>query len=110
MADLTLQPITKAGIVNTYAAADGAGDKILNNGRQFVHIKNGGVSPITVTLVSQVTNPSEGTAAANTAIVIADATEKMIGPFNPKAYNDAEGKVNLTYSAVTSVTIGAFSI
>lgn len=103
MATLAVQTVVRAGIIPTYAAAAGGGDVFPNSGEEFIHVKNGHSAPITVTVVSQST--VDGLAVADRAVVIANASEKMIGPFPASVYNDANGRVNLTYDLVTALTI-----
>lgn len=110
MAALTIQNLAKTGVVITYGAAAGGGDEFANNGKTFLHVKNGGGSSINVTIASQVTDPEPGTAASNIVIAVANGAEKMIGPFNQNGYNDVDGNVQVTYSAVTSVTVAAISV
>jgi hypothetical protein len=35
---------------------------------------------------------------------------RKIGPWPPSIYNDLNGRVQLTYDGVTSVTVGAFRL
>lgn len=108
MATLTVQEISRAAITPSFGAAAGGGDQFANDGRTYVHIKNGGASPITLTVVTQMT--VDGKAVADDAITVTNAQERVIGPFPPGIYNDANGMVQLTYSAVTSVTLGTFRL
>lgn len=110
MAALTIQELNKSGVTISYAAAAGGGDEFANNGKTFLHVKNGGGSPINVTIASQVDDPPPGTAASNVVIAVANGAEKMIGPFNQNGYNDTDGNVQVTYSGVTSVTVAAISV
>jgi hypothetical protein len=115
MAALTIQSIVPAATTPTYAAAAAGGDTVACPTDQltFVHVKNGSGASITVTVAAAITsvpNALAGTqTVANNAIAIAAGTERMIGPF-PQAFIDGNGNVNLTYSAVTSLTLGAFRL
>lgn len=108
MAQLTVQKLTGAGITPTYAAADVAGDKFANNGRQFLVVKNGGASPITITVNSQ--KPCNYGFDHDQEVSVDASGEKWIGPFDPNRFNDAEGNVNIAYSGVTSVTVAVVSL
>ena len=44
------------------------------------------------------------------AISVTNGTRKLIGQLNPEEFSDANGIVSVTYSGVTSVTVGAFSL
>lgn len=110
MATLAIQQMTSSGLEATYASAAAGGDKFANNGKTFIHVKNGDGSDKTVTITSQVTEPPAGTAAANIAVTVTAGEERMIGPLNQNGFNDSNGDVNVTYSAVTSVTVAAISL
>jgi len=109
MAVLTIQEITRAGVGPTFAAAAGGGDSFPNDGRTMCEVKNAGGGAITLTVVTQIT--VDGKAVADDAISVPATTgDRMVGPFPPEIYNDVNGRVNLTYSGVTSVTVGAFRL
>ena len=111
MAELTIQQITEAGGSVTYTAANSGGDTADNGGGTFLHIKNGGGSEITVTITAQTTSVDSSIygdlTKANASIAIAASGEAFIGPFKQSAFNNANGEIAITYSAVTSVTIAA---
>jgi hypothetical protein len=108
MAVLTVQAVSRTGITPSYAAAAGGGDSFVNDGDCFVHIKNGGGAPITLTVAVQA--KVMGLTITNIALSVTNAQERMIGPFPPDLFNDAGGSVQLTYSGVTTVTTGVFSL
>lgn len=101
----TPQVIALTGITPTLTAAEVGGDEFVNSGRDFIHIKNGDASPITVTINSQV-DCNQGVDHDVEVVVPASTGEKFIGPFPKDRFNDEANKVQITYSAVTSVTIG----
>ena len=110
MATLPVNTIVQTGLdtSSSYGAANSGGDELPNTGREFVHIKNGGGSSINVTITSEATH--EGLAVADPVIAIDAGDEAMIGPFKRGVYNNANGRVAIAYSAVTSVTIAAFKL
>jgi hypothetical protein len=109
MATLSPQTIVYTGLIPTYAAAASGGDQFLNDGRTFIQLKNTNAGNRTVTIVTQAT--AAGRAIADDAVVIPlTVGDKMIGPFPTGIYNDANGYVQLTYDAVTDVTIGVFKL
>lgn len=110
MATLALQQIANTGIVPTFAAAAGAGDEFPNNGKTYIEVINGGGSPINVTIASQYQNPPPGTDNEDIVVAVANGVQKKIGPFNQVGFNDADGNVQVTYSGVTSVTVGVFTL
>ena len=50
MAALSAQQIGPDGLAATYAAVGGSGDTVANDGKKFVHIKNGNAGSVTVTV------------------------------------------------------------
>lgn len=111
MALLATQSIVRAGLASAYAAASAGGDTFAPDARGFLHLKNTGASAITVTIVNPRTDPYGNTIANNTVSVPATTGDRMVGPFPAEAYgNPATGLVNITYSAVTGLTVGAFQV
>jgi hypothetical protein len=107
MATLAIQEMAITGLEATYAAAAGGGDEFPNDGKTFLHVKNGGGSPINVTIASQHPNPPAGTAQEDVVVAVTNGEERMIGPINQVGFNDGDGNVQVTYSGVTSVTVAA---
>lgn len=113
MAALTVATATRAtnGLDLAGVAANAGGDSFVNTGQEVVVIKNGGGSPITLTIVTPVT--VDGLAVADLTATIAAGATRMVGPFPPAWYNDTGlngGNVSLTYSAVTSVTVAVTKV
>ena len=106
MADLAVQSISRAGYEPTYAAADVAGDAFPNSGKEFIHVLNGDVSSHTVTVA--IVRQIDGLSPTARVVTVPASEDRMIGPFPTGDYNDGDGKVNWTYDAVTSVTVGVF--
>ena len=108
MATLTVQNISLAGITPSYAAAAAAGDEFANTGDTLFHIKNGG-SEITLTIETPA--KIEGIDIAEITVTIPATTgDKMVGPFDPSIFNQTTGRVAVTYSSETSITVGAFKL
>lgn len=115
MGALTVQDIVAAGVTPSYASANGGGDTVADDGKEniFIHVKNGGGGSINVTATAQITtrptkgfsNPTE----SDMVVAVGAGAEGMIGPF-PASFINTSGNVALTYSGVTSVTIGAFKL
>lgn len=115
MADLTIQEIVEAGLAAAYAGADGAGDAVLNiNGDVVVHVKNGDVASKTVTVTAQRTSQKVAAfgelSKSDIQVSIPAGEDRFIGPFPKAAFNDGAGKVQVTYSATTSVEIAALRV
>lgn len=107
MATLSVQKPVLAGTTITYGACAGGGDQFTNTGKEFILIKNGDASPHTITVASP-TQCSQGS-THNVAVVVSAGAELSIGPFASARFNDINGFAQLTYSAVTSVTIAIVS-
>lgn len=108
MAVITVQDVTAAGITPSYVAASAGGDSFTNNGRTMLHIKNGGTSSITVTIVSART--CNFGFQHDLTVTINASSEKMIGPFAPERFNNDSAMMQVNYSAVTSVTVAALEV
>lgn len=107
MAVLTVQQIALTGLTPTYAAAAAGGDSFANDGSVFLHVKNTNAAARTVTVASQ-KPATPGLAPSNNAVVVPlTVGDKMIGPFDPTIWNDANGLVQITYTAESGVTIAA---
>jgi len=103
MATLTVEEIVRAGLEPTFNAAAGGGDEFENSGSEFIHVKNGHSGAQTVTIATPAT--VDGLAVADRAVAVPAGEERVIGPFPRSTYNDAAGKVQLTYSGVTLLTL-----
>lgn len=107
MAILTVQEITLDGLVPSYVAADTAGDKFENNGSTMFHIKNGGGSPITATFTS--VRACDQGFLHDVDVVVGAGAEAMVGVFDPYRFNTGAKQVEVSYTAVTSVTVAAIT-
>lgn len=107
MATLSVQTISRTGTSPTYASAAGGGDQFQNDGSARLHVKNGGGSPITVTIDSPNTCSfgASASSAHDYVTSVPAGGEKFIGPFSADQFNDPNGMVQISYSAVTSVTV-----
>jgi hypothetical protein len=111
MATLSPTAISRTGIaLSTAAAADVAGDKWLNDGSQFLYVKNGDSGSHTVTLVFGPGAVVDGVTPTSHAVAVAAGATKLIGPFPTTIYNDVNGFMNVTYDAVTVVTVLALTL
>ena len=111
MAILSVQAITKAGRNPGCASAAGGGDSYpaAGDGREFVEVVNGGGSSINVTIAAQQACGDFGVSnAAHDLVVAVPASERRRIRVPPTGYRDTNGRVQLGYSAVTSVTVGVF--
>lgn len=94
----------------TFVAATAAGDTFVNDGRVMLYVKNGDVSPITVTVVTPVSLRG-GIGVEDPPTTVPATDEEIIGPFDPSLFNAADGTgVLVTYSADTSVTVAVIRL
>jgi len=111
MATIATQTIDEDGLDATYSAVAAGGDDFANDGRTFLHIKNGDASPMTVTVaaaVSTTEKPGFGTLDKADASVIVGATdEAFLGPFPSSAFGPTPG---IAYTTDTSVTIAVLRL
>ncbi len=78
-----------------YEAADAGGDTFDNDGRTFLHVKNGSGGPLTVTVAAKPTKTDrEATVPAG--------GEEFVGIFS---LTDFDVNASIAYSGVTSLTI-----
>lgn len=109
MAALATQDVTLTGLGATYAAAAGGGDTFVPGEDVFLHVKNGGASPITVTVTTPNTAVG-GLAIADSVTTVPNAGERFIGPFPAQHFVNASGVADVAYSGVTSVTVAVVRV
>lgn len=109
MAILTVSAQVPSGATFTPVAAAGGGDSFANDGATSLYVKNGSGAPITVTIPAQAAcNFGVSNAAHDIVRAVPAGAENRLGPFAPGLYNDANGRVQITYSGVTSLTVVPF--
>lgn len=109
MAELTVQNVLIAGATKAaLVAAAAGGDTFDNDGKTWLEVNNGGGASITVTITGQV-DLQFGVSATKT-VTVGAGVNSVMGPFPERFFNtDGANEVSVTYSAVTTVTVGAFS-
>ena len=110
MTTLAVNTITRAGTLESLVAASGGGDAAPCNPDNYLKVTNGGGSPITVTLaIPAAYSGWSGVVFTNSVVTVANGTSRLIGPINGAIYADPiTGLCTITYSGVTSVTVGVF--
>jgi hypothetical protein len=103
MATIAKQSIVTTGLNPSYGAAAGGGDQFINTGKEFLHVKNGGGGSIDVTIDSQ--TPCNQGFDHNLLVAVPNGQDRIIGPFDPGRFNDANGYVKITYSGVAGLTV-----
>lgn len=95
----------------TALTAAANGDTFPAGPNTYLRVKNAAGSPITVTVTPQAGGGPAGTTVAPLALapaVEATTGDRTYGPFPLNPFADQSGNVNVSYSSVTSVTVGAF--
>jgi hypothetical protein len=109
MATLTTQTISRAGIAETLVAAAAGGDACEVGNSVFLKVFNGGAGPVSVTLNVAAGVTALGEAVANRVVSVPAGQRWYIGPISASLYRSpTTGLCSITYSAVTSVTVGVF--
>jgi hypothetical protein len=101
--NINVTDASKSGTVLSYVAADAAnGMEFSNSGEEVLHVKNSDTAGKTVTLKSV---PCSHGRYGDLSITVAAGEERVIGPFDTHLFNQQNGKVNVDFSAATSVTV-----
>lgn len=112
MAVLTVNTVDRAGtlgdpVATALVACAGGGDSFPNTGKEYILFFNGDAAPKTLTEVVQAT--VDGQPVTSRALTVPAGAYRLLGPYPTATYNDGNGRMNFTYSAVTSCKIGVFS-
>lgn len=108
MALLATQQIGITGTDPTYSAAGGSGDTINPDGRTVLHVKNADASSHSVTVA--VPGSEYGQDRADVVVAVPAGASRFIGPLVNDLADPSDGKVHVTYTATTSVTVAAIRI
>ena len=113
MAVLAIQQIARTGLNPALAAAAAGGDAFPNVGRVFLRVVNANVGAArTVTITSQLPAGAipEGAVKTDAEVSVPASSERWIGPFDPGSWNDANGRVVVTYDDEADLTVGAYAL
>jgi hypothetical protein len=110
MATLNVDTITRAGVSPNYNAAEVGGDDFMNDAerRTFLAVNNESAGTVTVTIATSAT--MDGLQVADRAVAVGAGAEIFIGPFPANIYNQSNGTIHVTYSAVTDVQVAALKL
>jgi hypothetical protein len=89
-------------------AADAAGNYFENAGNTLFVVTNGAGAPQTVTIASQVACNQGSTHNIATAIPAGETW--LFSGFLPNRFSDSAGDVQVSYSAVVSLTVGFYKL
>src|SRR5689334_18052618 len=105
MANIAIQDILASGAAPSFVAAAGGGDSFDYDPNGFIEVRNAGGSPINATVV--VPGSFLGQAIPDVVQSVPATTGNVKFKMHPSMINPATGKVDVTYSGVTSVTVAA---
>lgn len=109
MADLTTQQLTPGSAVPTFSAASSGGDSYVNGLDTVLLVKNGDASDKTVILASQV-EAVPGVAPADHQVTVPSGGGIAVISLEGNArFRDENGRVQVSYSDITSVEVAAVS-
>lgn len=103
MATLTPESPLRAANDVTLASAASGGDEFVNDGKTLILALNSSGAPITITVVTQAT--VDGLAVTDLTLAVGAGDYGWFGPFPTGIYNDGDGKVQLTYSTHTDLSL-----
>ena len=79
----------------------------VNDGRIFLFFVNGATeAQVTIDSVK----PCEQGVDHNVVVVVPANEDRMIGPFSTDRFNDANGKVKIDYTNLTTITVAAIRL
>lgn len=107
MAALATGQITQTGLVTALVAAAAGGDTMETGPTNFLHVKAGATG--VVVTVDSVAPCSQG-GDHNVAVTVSANTERFIGPITERFAQPANGRANVTYDQVTTITAEAVRI
>ena len=109
MATLTVNTITRDGVLYAVVAAAAAGDQFANDGRTFLAVYNAhGSASRTVSIDIQ--QDVDDQDPPDREVTVAAGETRLIGPFPTGIYNDANGRVQITYDSEADLYVGAFKL
>ena len=115
MATITAQKIIEDGLTESGStiSCNASGDEFVTSGIEFLKFKNTDATTYTVTVTAQTTAVKHQTygklTKSNITKTVAQNQVMFMGPFKQSAFNDANGKVQITYSETpTAMTVGLF--
>lgn len=106
MAALAAQRVALSGLAPTYASATSGGDTAPVGGGLRLHVFNGSGAAVTVTVVTPGT--IDGLSIGDAALVVPASGHGVI-PLNAVYRDPTTGRANITYSAVTTVSVAVLS-
>jgi len=112
VAALVTNIIANTGLTEAMVAATAGGDTMTPGTRVFLRVNNASGAAITVTITCQVPcSYGSGTPTHDLVVTVGAGTVKDIGYIDPVRFGrSSDGQAVISYSAVTSVTVGVFTL
>jgi hypothetical protein len=98
---------TCTGLTQPAGTAVSTSDTFYNDGKTFLEVVVGATAT-TIAFVQQ--NPNNQGEKFNPTLASISNTTRLVGPFDPALYNDANGNVTVTYSQTTNVTAKTYRL
>lgn len=108
MALIATQAIGQALNPVVFVAANGGGDTVARRDNSFLVVKNGGGSPVTVTLDTPGT--THGLAIADEGVTVAAGATAYISTDDSIFVHPSDNLIHIAYSGVTSVTVAQVAV
>lgn len=105
---LTVQQSVNSGLEATFSSANADGNYFINDGKTYIEIVNADASDHDIVIDSPAACNQGST--HDITVTVTAGERRHIGPFEKARFNDDNGYVNVTYSAVTSVTVAAIKL
>ncbi len=90
-------------------AADATGNNWVNTGVERLYVKNASVGSITMTHVLGTNGTVDGLTPTARTTVITTGQSIILGPWPVAQYNDANSRMNVTWSGVTTLTVAVIA-
>ena len=107
MAEISARKIVEGGLAESLSGCATGGDEFANTGIEFLHIVNDHASVgYTISVTAQTTSIRHSgyglLTKANQTVAVAAGAEAFMGPFRQSAFNNADNKVQVTYTVTSS--------
>lgn len=109
MANIAPQKATLSGLNATFTAASAGGDVLPPLGAAVFVVKNGDASSKTVTVATP-GYTEFGVAQPDLTVTVPAGETRYIGPLTPRLTDPTSKGINVSYSAVTSVTVAVIAL
>tara|TARA_R100001594_G_C3879437_1_gene225550 strand:+ start:132 stop:527 length:396 start_codon:yes stop_codon:yes gene_type:complete len=115
MATITARKITETGLAGSTTGCATGGDEFKNSGIEVVRIANGHASQgykISVTAqTTAVTSPTYGSLTkSGPTVTVSAGGSAYLGPFKQAAFNDSDGKAQLTYLTTGDAALSTIGV